>query len=107
MYVLRGELYRLFSKYTLADIDYEQSLLITNDNNIKSQVDLIRYYLFSIKEIQIVPKFRVLTKHEIIKQIENNEYCKKLFHRINSIELNDENKNTIVKNIESKIMPIL
>lgn len=107
-YFLRGEIYRLYQKYDLAERDYEQSILITKDDNIRIQVNIIRQYIFTIKKIDIAPTFELLSKESIIQLCKNkNKYGEKLFHRINCIELGDVNASEIDNCFKNRIMPIL
>lgn len=107
-YFLRGEIYRLYQKYNLAERDYEQSILITKDDNIRIQVNIIRQYIFTIKKIDIAPTFELLSKESIIQLCKNkNKYGEKLFHRINCIELGDVNASEIDNCFKNRIMPIL
>lgn len=107
-YFLRGEIYRLYQKYDLAERDYEQSILITKDDNIRIQVNIIRQYIFTIKKIDIDPRFELLSKESIIQLCKNkNKYGEKLFHRINCIELGDVNASEIDNCFKNRIMPIL
>ena len=106
-YVLRGEINRLFEKYDFAEIDYEQSLLATDDRNIYTQVHLMRYYISSIKKKNFKRKLPLHTKQELVKLCDNNKYNDILFSLINSIELQDENASKIIKNFDEKIMIIL
>lgn len=105
--VLRAELFRIFKKYNLAFQDYEQSLLVTNDKNIKTQVYLMIYYLKKIKKVQVETNFQEISAIDMVRLCENNKYSELVFSQINSITLGDENKDIIQKNIDNKIMPIL
>lgn len=106
-YFIRAEINRLFQKYKDALLDYNRCLTITDDDNIKIQVDIMKYYLAYIKEISIF-KSDHLSKEHIYKLCKNqNEYGMLLIRRINSIELEDPNKEQIIRCFESRIMTIL
>ena len=104
-YFIRGELNRLYNNYHQAIIDYKKCLMVTYDNNIIIQVNLIIYYLRHCKNIEL--NFDLLTYKEIQDICKKNIYARKLWNRINCILLNDSNKTQIIKCFDTRIMPIL
>ena len=48
-YFVRAEINRLFKKYKNALLDYNRCLTQTEDDNIKIQVNIMKYYLAIIK----------------------------------------------------------
>lgn len=104
-YFIRGEIYRLYKQYDNAILDYANCNSITYDNNIIVQTNLMAYYLMHCKELEL--KFNILSLNEIIKLCQKNNYAEKLWHRINSINLNDSNKKHIIECFDTRIMPIL
>lgn len=106
-FVLRGEIYRLFKKYDLAFKDYEQSLTITSDKNIKTQVYLMAYYIENVNKSEINKKLNNLTKIDLVELCQNNKYSELIFSQINSILLEDDNSSIIKYNMNTRIMPIL
>ncbi|MFI3326439.1 MAG: hypothetical protein R3Y35_09735 [Clostridia bacterium] len=106
-FVLRGEIFRISKKYNLALRDYEQSLTITNDKNIKTQVYLITYYIDHVKKAKVKKRFNNLTTIELADLCQNNKYSERLFSQINSILLGDDNSIIIQYNMDTRIMPIL
>ena len=105
-YFIRAELNRLFKKYKSALSDYNNCISITDDNNIKIQVNIMKYYLAKIKKI---PVFKTdITKDQIYELCKNkNNYGLLLIRRINSIELNDPDKKQIINCFDHRIMTIL
>ena len=107
-YFLRGEIHRLYQNYNLAEQDYEQSILITKDDNIRIQVGIMRYYLYNIKKIDILARFEVLSLEDIIRLCHGkNIYGEKLFHRINCIKNGDPIAVDIIECFDNRIMTIL
>lgn len=104
-YFIRGEIYRLYKQYDNAVSDYIKCNSITYDNNIIVQTNLMVYYLKQNKQLNL--KYNSLPLNEIIKLCQNNNYAERLWHRINSIRLNDPNKDSIIECFETRIMPIL
>jgi len=83
-------------------------LTITDDDNIKIQVNIMKYYLASIKKITIFKTDNHLSKEQIYKLCNNkNKYGMLLIQRINCIELDDPNKDQITYCFEHRIMTIL
>lgn len=109
-YFLRGEIYRLYKKYDLAEKDYKRTLMYTDDNNIKIQVGIIRYYL-ALTHNRAFEKSNFdmeLQKKEITMLCAGkNRYGELLLHDINCIELDDPPQNNIIERIDSRIMVIL
>ena len=107
-YFIRAEINRLFKKYKLALLDYNSCTLITDDDNIKIQVNIMKYYLAKIQKIRIFKGDNFLSKDEICDLCKGkNNYGMLLVHRLNSIELNDPDKEQIVNCFEHRIMTIL
>ena len=107
-YFIRAEINRLFHKYKATLLDYNRCLTITEDNNIKIQVNIMKYYLAYIKNITIFKSDNHLTKKQLYSLCNNkNEYGMLLMRRINSIELEDPNKDHIIHCFEHRIMTIL
>ena len=107
-YFIRAEINRLFQNYKQTLLDYENSLERTNDNNIKIQVNVMKYYLKHIKKVTRLNFKGSLSKEEIIKLCKDkNNYGIKLIHRINSIELGDPQKDKIIECFDTRIMTIL
>ena len=107
-YFIRAEINRLFCNYKQALIDYENCIKRTEDNNIKIQVNIMKYYLKNIKKITRLKSKDSLSKEEIITLCKNkNNYGLKLIHRINSIELEDPQKDKIIECFDTRIMTIL
>lgn len=104
-YFIEGEIYRLYKQYDNAIMSYKKCLRITDDNNIVIQVNLMVYYLKFIKKIDV--NFDVIDSRTINKLCENNNYARKLYRRINCVELGDPNAEEIAKCFDSRIMPIL
>lgn len=107
-YFIRAEINRLFQKYKATLLDYNRCLTITDDDNIKIQVNIMKYYLDSIKKITIFKTDNHLSKEQIYKLCNNkNKYGMLLIQRINCIELDDPNKDQITYCFEHRIMTIL
>ena len=107
-YFVRAELNRLFRNYKKALLDYNRSLEQTDDNNIKIQVNIMKYYLSNIKRIKYFKSDEHLTKQEISNLCKDkNNYGMLLVRRINSIELDDPQKNQIIDCFEHRVMTIL
>lgn len=107
-YFVRAEINRLFQKYKDALLDYNRCLTQTEDDNIKIQVNIMKYYLATIKNVTIFKSDRHLSKEQIYELCKNtNQYGTLLVRRINSIELEDPNKNQIINCFEHRIMTIL
>lgn len=107
-YFIRAEINRLFQKYKATLLDYNRCLTITDDDNIKIQVNIMKYYLASIKKITIFKTDNHLSKEQIYKLCNNkNKYGMLLIQRINCIELDDPNKDQITYCFEHRIMTIL
>lgn len=107
-YFIRAEINRLFHKYKATLLDYNRCMTITEDNNIKIQVNIMKYYLAHIKNISIFKSDNHLTKEQLYSLCNNkNEYGMLLIRRINSIELKDPNKDQIIRCFERRIMTIL
>lgn len=68
----------------------------------------MKYYLKNIKKITRLKSKDSLSKEEIITLCKNkNNYGLKLIHRINSIELEDPQKDKIIECFDTRIMTIL
>lgn len=107
-YFVRAEINRLFQEYQETLLDYNRCLANTEDENIKIQVNIMKYYLSNIKNLNIFKSDQHLSKDEIIDLCKNkNQYGMLLVRRLNSIELEDLNKDNIVDCIEHRIMTIL
>ena len=107
-YFVRAEINRLFKKYKNALLDYNRCLTQTEDDNIKIQVNIMKYYLAIIKNVTIFKADSFLSKEQILKLCKNkNQYGMLLLHRINSIELEDPDKEQIINCFEHRIMTIL
>lgn len=104
-YFIRGEIQRLYGKYDDAVADYKRCLSITIDNNIILQTNLMIYYLVHCKKLNL--EFEMLSKEKTIDMCKHNNYGKILYHRINSILLQDPNSENIINCFETRIMPIL
>lgn len=107
-YFVRAEINRLFRKYKDTLLDYNRCLTQTEDNNIKIQVNIMKYYLATIKNVTIFKSDSHLAKEQISELCKNkNKYGTLLVRRINSIELEDPNKEQIIDSFEHRIMTIL
>lgn len=107
-YFVRAELNRLSGKYKNALLDYNRCLSNTEDNNIKIQVNIMKYYLAKIKKEKPFKSDNHLSKDELVQLCKNkNRYGMLLIQRINSIELEDPNKEEIMKCFDERIMTIL
>lgn len=107
-YFIRAEINRLFKKYKDALLDYNRCLAITDDNNIKIQVNIMKYYLANIKKISIFKGEQNMSKDQIYMLCKNkNQYGLLLIRRITSIELEDPSKAQIISCFEHRIMTIL
>ena len=107
-YFVRAEINRLFQEYQETLLDYNRCLANTEDENIKIQVNIMKYYLSNIKNLNIFKSDQHLSKDEIIDLCKNkNQYGMLLVRRLNSIELEDLNKDNIIDCIEHRIMTIL
>uniref|UniRef100_N1ZZG5 Uncharacterized protein n=1 Tax=Eubacterium plexicaudatum ASF492 TaxID=1235802 RepID=N1ZZG5_9FIRM len=104
-YFMRGEIFRIYKQYEKAVQDYSKTNLVTVDNNIIVQTNLIVFYLKQCKKVNCV--FHSLSANEIINLCRNNSYANKVWNRINSILLNDPNKDIIEECFDNRIMPIL
>lgn len=104
-YFMRGEIYRLYEQYEDAIKDYSRTNIITHDNNITIQSNLIIFYLKRCKKI--VVEFNLLSENEIINLCEKNNYAQIVWRLINSILLNDPDKASIIEHFDNRIMPIL
>lgn len=107
-YFVRAEINRLLKRYKDTLLDYNRCLIQTEDNNIKIQVNIMKYYLAVIKKVNIFKSDSYLSKEQIFELCKNkNEYGTLLIRRINSIELEDPNKEQIINCFEHRIMTIL
>ena len=107
-YFIRAELNRLLCKYKAALYDYNRCLTQTEDNNIKIQVNIMKYYLATIKNVTRFKEDPHLSKEQIFELCKNkNCYGELLIRRINSIELEDPDKKQIIDCFEHRIMTIL
>ena len=107
-YFVRAEINRLFKKYKNALLDYNRCLTQTEDDNIKIQVNIMKYYLAIIKNVTIFKADIFLSKEQISILCKNkNQYGMLILHRINSIELEDPDKEQIINCFEHRIMTIL
>lgn len=107
-YFVRAEINRMFQIYEKTIHDYIRCLSVTDDNNIKIQVNIMMYYLDRIKKIQLDKFPKYMSKEEIISLCCNkNEYGKILISRINSIELKDPGFEKIKNCFDKRIMTIL
>lgn len=104
-YFIQGEIYRLYKKYDQAIVSYKNCLVVTHDNNIIIQVNLMVYYLKVIKKLSL--DFNTIDDEAITKICECNNYADKVYRRIKCIELGDPNANEIINCFDSRIMPIL
>lgn len=104
---LKGEFYRLEKQYNEAIVQYDECLSITDDDNIKIQVHLMKKYLKL--QNHCLGENDVLSNQEILNLCEehSNQYGKKLFHKINSIKNGDPTAIKIVDEFERRIMTIL
>lgn len=107
-YFIRAEINRLFHNYKQTLLDYENCIERTDDNNIKIQVNVMKYYLKYIKKVTRLNFKGVLSKEKIITLCKDkNNYGMKLIRRINSIELDDPQKDQIIECFDTRIMTIL
>lgn len=107
-YFIRAEINRLFHNYKQTLLDYENCIERTDDNNIKIQVNVMKYYLKYIKKVTRLNFKGVLSKEKIITLCKDkNNYGMKLIRRINSIELDDPKKDQIIECFDTRIMTIL
>lgn len=107
-YFIRAEINRLFQNYKEALLDYNRCLAQTDDNNIKIQVNIIKYYMDNIKNIDIFKSDNHLSKEQIYNLCKNkNAYGTLLIQRLNSIELEDPYKKQILSCFDHRIMTIL
>lgn len=107
-YFVRAEINRMFEKYEQTIFDYRRCLSVTNDNNIKIQVNIMLYYLDKIKRIQLDNYPEYMSKNEIISLCCNkNAYGQILISKINSIELKDPGHEQIINCFDKRIMTIL
>ena len=80
----------------------------TEDQNIKIQVNIMKYYLAKIKKVSIFKSENILSKEQILTLCKNkNAYGTLLIRRINSIELKDPNYKQIIDCFEHRVMTIL
>ena len=107
-YFIRAEINRLFHNYKQTLLDYENCIERTDDNNIKIQVNVMKYYLKYIKKVTRLNFKGVLSKEKLITLCKDkNNYGMKLIRRINSIELDDPQKDQIIECFDTRIMTIL
>lgn len=107
-YFVRAEINRIFQKYKAALSDYNKCLMQTEDQNIKIQVNIMKYYLAKIKKVSIFKSENILSKEQILTLCKNkNAYGTLLIRRINSIELEDPNYKQIIDCFEHRVMTIL
>lgn len=108
-YFVRAEINRMFKKYENTILDYNRCLSVTDDNNIKIQVNIMLYYLNKIKKIHLDNFPEYMSKSEISSLCCNkkNKYGEILVRKINSIELNDPEYKQIIKCFDTRIMTIL
>lgn len=107
-YFIRAEINRLFHNYKQTLLDYENCIERTDDNNIKIQVNVMKYYLKYIKKVTRLNFKGVLSKEKIITLCKDkNNYGMKLIRRINSIELDPPQKDQIIECFDTRIMTIL
>lgn len=107
-YFVRAEINRLFQEYQTALLDYNRCLAQTEDDNITIQVNIMKYYLATIKDVEIFQADNHLSKEQISMLCKNkNQYGILLIRRINSIELDDPDKKQIIDCFEQRIMTIL
>lgn len=107
-YFIRAEINWLFHNYKQTLLDYENCIERTDDNNIKIQVNVMKYYLKYIKKVTRLNFKGVLSKEKIITLCKDkNNYGMKLIRRINSIELDDPKKDQIIECFDTRIMTIL
>lgn len=107
-FFVRAEIYRMFGKYEQTILDYNRCLSVTEDNNIKIQVNIMLYYLNKIKKIQLNSFPEYMSKNKIISLCYNkNNYGQILISRINSIELKDPGYEQIINCFDKRIMTIL
>lgn len=104
-YFIRGELNRVYERYEDAIRNYNCCLSVTHDNNIIIQTNLIVYYLVKCKKQEL--DFELLSKEKIIELCEHNVYARKVYHRINSIYLDDPSSNELRNCFDTRVMPIL
>lgn len=107
-YFIRAEIYRITMNYEKAILDYQRCGSVTDDNNIKIQINVMMYYLDKIKKISSINFPKYLSKDEIIILCKNrNKYGEILISKINSIELNDPECDKIINCFDTRIMTIL
>jgi tetratricopeptide (TPR) repeat protein len=107
-FFIRAEIHRIFKNYEQAIIDYQKCMYVTDDNNIKIQINVMLYYLDQIKKISSIKFPKYLSKEDIILLCKNkNKYGEILISKINSIELNDPEYNKIINIFDTRIMTIL
>ena len=107
-YFIRAEIYRITMNYEEAILDYQRCGSVTDDNNIKIQINVMMYYLDKIKKISSINFPKYLSKDEIIILCKNrNKYGEILISKINSIELNDPECDKIINCFDTRIMTIL
>lgn len=104
-YFMRGEIYRMYNQYDKAIQDYEKTISVTDDNNIKTQTNLIVIYLTKCKKIKM--ESDLLTGSMADNLCNDNNYAKIVQGKINSVILNDPHKDTIINMFDTRIMPIL
>ncbi|MCM1376207.1 MAG: tetratricopeptide repeat protein [Muribaculum sp.] len=104
-YFMRGEIYRMYEQYDKAIQDYEKTISITVDNNIRTQTNLIVIYLSKCKKIKI--ESDLLTGSMADSLYDDNYYSQIVYRKINSIILDDPNKAAIINMFDTRIMPIL
>lgn len=104
-YFMRGEIYRMYKQYDKAIQDYERTVSVTDDNNIKTQTNLIVIYLIKVKKTKI--ESDLLTGSTADISCNDNNYAQKVQGKIRSVILNDPHKDTIINMFDTRIMPIL
>ncbi len=104
-YFMRGEIYRMYNQYDKTIQDYEKTISVTDDNNIKIQTNLIVIYLTKCKKIKI--ESSLLTGSMADISCSDNNYAQIVLRKINSVILNDPHKDTIINMFDTRIMPIL
>ena len=104
-YFLRGEIYRLYADYEHAIADYKKSLTFTYDNNLKLQVNLMVYYLLNCKKVDV--NFDLLDTNTMIEMCKRNTYARQLWQRINLIQLEESESESVQNCFDNRIMTIL
>ncbi len=104
-YFIRAEIYRIYKRYEDAMHNYKLCLSVADDNNIVLQTNLMVYYLAKCKMEDV--DFDILPLDRMLELCKHNNYGRRIYHRINSILLEDSGSECIIQCFDTSIMPIL